>query len=406
MEHGSFRRGASGRVAGGACDTLPLMSLLSRLASVPPDPIFAVAAAARAAGPEAIDASIGEIRGEDGGPFFLPSMQEALGRWEREMVPRAGGFPLPPLLGVPAFRACVTRLAAGDDVPVASIAAAGGTGALALQLKLLQRMGIRRVVLPVPTWPAHRRLLGGAGLETVSVPFAADDAGVDAVGDALTRERQPAAALLQVSGHNPTGWTWSSAQWQRLAAALEGSSFVILLDCAYQGLGLGVQEDVAPVGILRRAGVGVFLAWSASKNHTIYGLRTGLACAPVSSDEERALVEGHYAQCTRELWSAAPTPGQQLVALVQQEHRAAWEEELSVARALLQRKRALLTEAFPDWAERLRGAGFFTQLPLSPDAIGRLRAEKVFLADDGRMNLAGVPMARFDALIEKIRAIL
>jgi aspartate/tyrosine/aromatic aminotransferase len=394
------------RTAGGGCDTLSVMSYFSRLAPVPPDPIFAVAALARLAGSDAIDASIGELRDEDGGPFFLPSVQQSLVQWERETVPGAGGFPLPPLLGLPAFRDAVRCLAVGEEVPVASIATTGGTGALAIHCKLLRQLSIKRVILPVPTWPAHLRLLEGAGMDTITVPFTADDAGVDAVLETLTRVKESSAVLLQISGHNPSGWTWSRTQWQRLADGLSGASHVVLLDCAYQGLAQGVREDVEAVRILRAADVPVLLAWSASKNHTIYGLRTGLACALISSEEERERTEGHFARCTRELCSAAPTPGQHIVTVVQRDLRPRWEEELSDVRALLQRKRSLLLEAFPDWSAHLQGVGFFTLLPLDAAAVLRLRERSVFLTDDGRVNLGGIPLRRMDAFVDAIRGVV
>jgi aspartate/tyrosine/aromatic aminotransferase len=382
------------------------MSFLSRLPHAAVDPIFAVAAEARAAGEKAIDASVGMILDEDGKPAVLPCVRLAAEEWARALEQ---AFPYPPLLGIPAFRRAVTTLVFGSEGGVASAAAAGGTGALALNLKLLKLLGITRVLLPSPSWPNHRRLIEGQGLQGIDVPF------LDADGEpspqpllkALEKAgRESCGLLLQASCHNPTGKAWTADDWRAVAAATSGSSHVVLLDCAYQGLGEGVEEDVQSVRLLRDAGVSLLLAWSASKNHTIYGLRTGLACAVTASEEEREEIEKHYGICLRQLHSAAPTVGQQLVAAVQGRHGGEWRNDVGTTRELIRRKRERLIEAFPDWRTALRGQGLFAMLPLSPASVLRLRAKGIFFTEDGRINIAGIPLRRLDAFTEAVRAVL
>ena len=51
----------------------------------------------------------------------------------------------------------------------------------------------------------------------------------------------------------------------------------------------------------------------------------------------------------------------------------------------------------------LLGHGMFAMLPLSPGQIGRLKREhKVFFTGDGRINIAGIPLARVEEMCEKI----
>lgn len=382
------------------------MAFLSRLQPVMDDPIFKIAEEAKRAGSLAINASIGEIRDEEGKPFVLDCVRRATEEWYA-LAMSPGGFPYPPLLGLKEFKAAVTRLVFGDFDTIASIAATGGTGAIALNLKLLKHMGTKRVILTVPTWPTHRRLLLGEEFQVTEVERHEEDMpSLAPLLDALNAGKDPAGIILQASGHNPTGKGWTEDQWRELAAALAGSSHVVLLDAAYQGLCTGVAQDIAPVGILRQAGVNLLVAWSASKNHTIYGLRTGLACAVGATPEECVELEKHYAIFARELHSAAPTPGQCIVASVQEKYRKEWEEELVLLRELIDRKRALLVEAFPAWAPALEGCGLYAMLPAGQAVVQRLKEEKVFLTEDGRVNIAGIPLKRMDEFIEKIRKVL
>lgn len=377
-------------------------SPLSELPAAPIDPIFAVAEEAKAAGPGAINATIGVILNEDGKPHTFDCVRRAAAEWAATFPD--GNFSYPPLLGVPAFRECVTRLVFGNDAEhVASIAATGGTGALALNLKLLKLAGITQVILPVPTWPNHQRLLHGFDFTAREVPYLREGKpDIEAIIDAL-ETKQPSAILLQACCHNPTGLDFSNAQWRTLAVALAQSPHTALLDLAYQGLGEGTEEDAQPARILREANVPLLLAWSASKNHSLYGLRTGLACAVATDRKERERIENHLMILTRELHSAAPTAGQHIVTNVQRHGAEDWLQELHALRNLLSLKRALIAEAFPSFAPSLRGNGMFAMLPFTRDQIRNLKQEHVFLTADGRINIAGIPMRRMEELLDSMK---
>lgn len=377
------------------------MSFFTHLAKAPIESIFAIAEAAKRAGKDAINASIGIILDEEGKPFVLECVRKAAQEWTG-----ADDVSYPPLLGVPEFRKGVSRLAFGDDANIASIAAAGGTGALTINLKLLsQRLGITHVILPVPSWPNHKRILDALGIHVIEVPYLQDHQPMTKpLMDAINQNADTKIALLlHASSHNPTGKSFDDGQWKELAKALSGRNIPVLLDCAYQGLGMGVGEDVESVRILRAADVPVLLAWSASKNHTVYGLRAGLACTAVNSAEERKKIEGHYQILTRELYSAAPVTGQRIVGTVQQKYRSEWESELGKLRNMLQKKRQMLMDAFPNWKHAIAGEGLFTILPLSPEQVDQLATKHLFLTRDGRINIAGISLKKMEQVVELIK---
>lgn len=379
------------------------MNLFSSLAPAPKEPIFAIAEAAKKAGPDAINASIGIILDEHGKPLVLDCVRKALQEWEGK-----DDVTYPPLLGIPEFRKSVCELSFGSDETVASIAAAGGTGALTINLKLLHgRLGVTRVLVPSPSWPNHKRLLTGMGLEVVEAPYLEDgETVVEPMLKMIKEKNDPRMALLlHTSCHNPTGKSWSKDQWKQIAKELSGTEHPVLLDCAYQGLGEGMEEDVAAIEILKDAQVPLFFAWSASKNHTIYGLRTGLACTWTDSVDDKKKIEGHYEILTREVYSGAPVTGQRIVGTVQQKYQKEWQLEIKELRELLQKKRKMLSDAFPDWNKAIDGEGLFTILPLSPEQVDQLAQKRLFLTRDGRINIAGISLKKMERVVELISSV-
>ncbi len=341
------------------------------------------------------------ILDEKGTPLLLPSVRSATEQWASEAL--LNGFPYPPLLGLPAFRSSVSRLIFGEEQLIASIAATGGTGALALNVKLLKLMGIRRVVLPVPSWPNHLRMLRANDMEVIDVPFLEDgEPSIAALLDVAEKADHPLGFLLQENCHNPTGKKWQASDLEHLADALRRKNHIVLVDCAYQGLGEGVEEDISMISMLRAASVGLLVSWSASKNHTMYGLRTGLAAACAQNEDEKETIEGHYRILTREMHSASPTPGQHIVSLVQENFAEDWRHDLATLRRDLHRRRTHLIETFPQWQKCLEGVGLYAVLPIEPHSIRALREKHIFLTDDGRVNLAGIPLCRLEEFTEAL----
>lgn len=389
-------------------------SVFDELPLAPPDPIFAAAERAGAAGSGGINATIGMIMEEDGTPSMLPCVRRAAREWAATAA--SGPFAYSSLLGVPAFRSAVTRLIFGNTPPpVASVAATGGTGAVLLNLKLLKLLGITEAILPVPSWPNHRRMLVSLGFAVREVPYLTDGLpSLRPVTDAVASSARPCAIVLQVCGHNPTGLDpffgsardKSEGEWKRFCTFLHGTENVVLLDMAYQGLAHGIEEDAFAPRLLAASAVPLLVAWSASKNHSAYGLRAGLACASCPDSSTAEKIESHYRILTREVHSTAATPGQQIVALVQEKHADDWRAELDRVRVTLRRKRAFLQSSLPAFSAALDGFGLYALLPLSPAQVDALARKNVFLTGDGRVNIAGIPEARLPEFCASIREVL
>lgn len=345
---------------------------------------------------------------EEGKKLVLPSVSRAAQSIAAELEGKSFGYGH--LLGLPEFRDGVHRLILGhQSALLASIAATGGTGAIAINLRLLKKMHEDiTVILPTPAWANHLPLLKATPMHFLEVPYFANDIPtIEGIADGLKNINGPVAILLQVGCHNPTGLDFTVDQWKELAPILAKHQCSVLLDLAYQGLASIPEEDAEPLHIVRRNGVTTLVSWSASKNHSLYSERTGLAAAFVPDETTKATVEGHYSSITRGIHSASATFGQSIVAAVQKQFYKEWLQDLAEVRAILSAKRTALMQALPKRFETaLRGHGMFAMLPLGAEKVARLKnEEKVFMTGDGRINIAGIPLNRMQELGERIRRV-
>jgi aspartate/tyrosine/aromatic aminotransferase len=383
--------------------------MFSSLPTPTPDPIFSLLEEAKRAGPEAINCTAGVLMDEDGTVSVLPSVQKAIQDVSR-LLPEMR-FSYPPLLGLPEFRESVESLLFPENRPItASIATTGGSGALAINLRLMaDLLQTKKCILPTPAWANHRPPAAAAGLEIIDVPYIDEEgkATIEGIRSALESISGDCGILLQGGSHNPTGLDLTHDQWMTLIATIKKKNCIVLLDSAYQGLKDGVREDVAIIQQFIDASIPTLITWSASKNHTIYGLRTGLALAVLDDLILKKTVEGHYSRITRQLHSASATIGQMVVAQTQKCYNVSWEQDLEQARSMLTKKRSLLRTYLPkQFHPSLAGFGMFAMLPLSALQIDRLKKEQnVFMTTDGRINIAGIPLSRMEEFAEKVRGV-
>ena len=388
---------------------LLMSSPFSALAAPAPDPIFAINAEAAKAGKDAINCSIGVMMDDDGQVLLYPSVQKAIAEVAKELPSMRFGYP--PLLGVPGYRECVLPLIFGTHASrVASIATTAGTGSLAISLRLMKMLlkGNLDVILPMPAWANHPPPIRDAGMKIVEVPYIQEGkASIDGIVSVVQKMNAPFGLLLQTDCHNPTGLDLSESDWKALAEILKKKECVVLFDLAYQGFKAEPEKDVGPIPMFIEQGITTLVAWSAAKNHSIYSLRAGIACAVTSSEKEKADIESHYSMITRGIHSAASTFGEMIVLRVQENYGKEWRADLKSSRDILSRKRELLIKHLPEnFHASLRGHGMFAMLPLSKEEVIKLKDEKVFLTLDGRINIGGIPERRIPEFCEKLGKIL
>lgn len=295
----------------------------------------------------------------------------------------------------------------------------GGCGALRLAAELVHLANPAATIhVSDPTWANHVPLLTSVGLRLASYPYY--DRETQSVSfEALlaTLEQAPERDVVLVHGccHNPTGADLTLAQWEALAEVVVRRRLLPLVDIAYQGLGDGLDADVAGARLLAQRVPEALIATSCSKNFGLYRERVG---ALTVIGEAPAHAQAAYSQLlkiARGIYSMPPDHGASIVERILADERlgASWREELGSMCARLQGLRRLLAQhleqALPgrSFAFLVRQRGMFSLLPLPPGAAERLAGEHhVYMTADGRTNVAGVSEANVDHLARSVAAVL
>ena len=276
----------------------------------------------------------------------------------------------------------------------------GGTGAVRLAVALAQKAGVKRIFLGAPSWPNHAQILDDVGAETVTFNHATDHgtADLDAVLGAIRDADKDGAVLLHGCCHNPTGIDYTAEQWSAIADAFAESGVLPILDIAYQGLGQGMEEDVAGVRTVLAKVPEALIAYSCDKNFGLYRDRVGAFYMMARDAEQLPAIASNANALARANWSMPPDHGGAAVRLLLEcdDMTRVWLEELDDMRSRMRRVRDRLAAADSEvpglgLAALAQQNGLFAMLPLDKEQIARLRDDHaIYMAGSGRINVAGL----------------
>ena len=276
----------------------------------------------------------------------------------------------------------------------------GGTGAVRLAVSLAAKAGAKRIHLGMPSWPNHAQILDDVGVETVAFNHANADgtADLDAVLGAIRGAGPTDAVLLHGCCHNPTGIDYTAEQWDEIADAFAETGVLPILDIAYQGLGQGMEEDVAGVRAVLAKVPEALIAYSCDKNFGLYRDRVGAFYMMAREEGQLAAIASNANALARANWSMPPDHGGAAVRLLLEDEgmTATWLEELDEMRTRMRRVRERLGAADNEvpglgLAALAEQNGLFAMLPLTKDQIASLREDHaIYMAGSGRINVAGL----------------
>lgn len=395
--------------------------MFESIQSAPPDPILGLGEAFRKdPRAEKINLSVGIFQDDQGRTPILRCVKEAERRlWDSETDKNYLGID-----GLPAFRTQVGRLLLGNNSPalkqdrIAVLQAPGGTGALRIAADLIGRHAPHATVwCGQPTWPNHPQIFQAAGLKVASHPYL-DSAGTGLAFDAMLESLRGAktgdAVILHASCHNPSGIDPTLEQWQTIARFVRERGLLPILDCAYQGFGRGLEEDVEGVRLLAESGE-TLIASSFSKNFGLYGERVG-ALTIVANEAAAAAATGSQAKaCVRANYSNPPRHGAAVVAMVLEDASLTqqWHEELSQMRQRIHRMRTAFVEAMAqrvpqrDFSFIAKQLGMFSFSGLNAMQVDRLKSEyAIYVVGSGRINVAGITPGNLDRLCDAVAAVI
>ncbi|GGF52832.1 aromatic amino acid aminotransferase [Paracoccus acridae] len=348
-----------------------------------------------------IDLGVGVYKDPQGVTPVMRAVKAAEQRiWESQTTKAYTG-----LAGEPEYRNAMARMVL-KDVPgdrLASLATVGGTGAIrqALELARLANPGVT-VYVSNPTWPNHLSIMKFMGLPFVEYRyFDAETRGVDFDGlkADIAKAGKGDIVLLHGCCHNPTGANLSMEQWDEVAAILEKSGAIPLIDLAYQGFGDGLEEDAAATRMIAQRLPEVLIAASCSKNFGIYRERTGILFALAENTAARDLAQGSMAFLNRQNYSFPPDHGARIVSTILTDDalRADWAAELEEVRNTMLGLRSQLASELRDLSGSDRfdfigqHRGMFSRLGATPEQVAKLKSDAaIYMVGDSRLNIAGL----------------
>jgi aromatic-amino-acid transaminase len=288
----------------------------------------------------------------------------------------------------------------------------GGGGALRLGAELVAAARPHaRVWVGSPTWPNHQPVLASAGLNTEVFRYfdvGSQSLRFDETLDVLSNVPPGDVILLQGCCHNPTGADLDKDQWNRITNVLIERKLVPFVDFAYHGLGRGLEKDAYGVRCILARVEEALVAYSCDKNFGLYRERTGALLALGQNPGVAKTMRDNLSALARVNWSMPPDHGAAVVRTIleSKDLTGAWGQELERMRRRITDVRHALAAADPQLAFLTRQSGMFSQLPISLNAVARLRAEYgIYMPTSGRVNLAGLRLSDIPVFLAGLEAV-
>jgi aspartate aminotransferase len=302
---------------------------------------------------------------------------------------------------------------------IATVQTPGGCGALRVGAEFIKRCRPDTTVwVSDPTWPNHGPLLGDTGLQLKSYPYydsATHGVNFDKMIACLESVPATDVVLLHACCHNPSGADLSQEQWQALTKIAHSKGFTVFIDSAYQGFGLGLEDDAYGVRLMAESLPELIVASSCSKNFGLYRERTGTLCIMTENQQQAPAVQTHLNKIVRGIYSMPPAHGAAIVETLLGDDalRQQWQQELVDVRGRILGLRKSLADSLQqrldndDFRFVERQVGMFSFLGLNPEQVKKLREEySIYMAGDSRINVAGLKAGNVDYVADAITAVL
>lgn len=253
--------------------------------------------------PGKIDATIGSILDESGELVAFKSVFETFDALDdKDKARYADNFE-----GNKDYLEAVYKHVLEDQVnlPHRLVATSGGTGAITLAFKNILERG-DHVLLPHIAWGAYKTIGEDHALKVTAYnAFDVDDLILKA--HELCKSQDKLLIVINSPCHNPTGFAFDLAMWDKLIKALEATKkpCVILNDIAYLDYTYDLKKGREYLKLFNEIGTNtmVIIAFSLSKTFTSYGLRTGADIILARNREDVDALANVFERSCRALWS-------------------------------------------------------------------------------------------------------
>lgn len=396
--------------------------MFSQLKPVATDPILGLMAAYREdPNPQKVDLGVGVYKDEQGHTAVLKSVKEA----EALRLKLEDSKTYIGMAGEPAFNSHIEKLAFGPAHTVllanrvTTAHTPGGTGALRVAAEFIKRANPDATIwVTNPTWANHISLFQAAGLkvkEYAYYDYQTKGLQVEQMFADLQQVPAGDVVLVHACCHNPSGMDLNFEQWQRFAAIAKERGFTPLVDMAYQGFGIGLDEDAAGLRYLAEQVSELVLCTSCSKNFGLYRERIGAVSIVSANSQISEVSRVNLLSVVRAIYSMPPAHGAVIVnhILNSTELTALWQQELAEMRDRINSYRQLMIDKFvaegitQDFSFITRQHGMFSFLGINKEQIDRLRTEfSIYMVGSSRVSIAGLNHSNIDYFAKAVATVL
>ena len=399
-------------------DALTKTAFIQALAPLPADPLLGLSSLfANDPNPDKIDLGVGVYQDAGGRAPVFSAVKQAEARWSQQEPSKAYIEPR----GDSLYIAAMETLLFGDnhrvltERRVASVQTPGGSCALRIAADFIKRCNPDATIwLGDPTWVNHHPLLSRSDLTIKQYHYYNRDQHTldfDAMLGSLQQAKPCDVVLLHGCCHNPSGTDLNLQQWQAVAELAQRRGIIPLVDIAYQGIGLGLDEDAAGLRLLAAALPELMVVASCSKNFALYRERVGTFSIISQTRQQAELCLSQVLDIIRGYYFVPPAHGGHIVSMILNNGalRKNWHAELDAVRHRIQAMRKLLVASFNEHGEGHRVAhidrqqGMFSFIGFSRPQVDYLRREhSIYMADSSRINLSGINPHNIDKLVDAI----
>lgn len=293
----------------------------------------------------------------------------------------------------------------------------GGTGALRIGAEFIAGAVSQSFFVPNHTWPNHRLILERAGCKHENYPYySKEKKGFDfeAMIGFLKRAAEKSVIILHASCHNPTGCDPTSEEWKVISKVMKEKKLLPFFDFAYQGLGDGLEKDAESIRIFMKDGHEMAIAYSCSKNFSMYCQRVGALFIVDEDPAVKLRVGSQVKRLIRALYSNPPAHGARIVAevLKQDALRKAWLKDLEGIRQRLNSMREMLVQRLNSQAKGMNfdylrpHKGMFSFIDMDKSQVQKMINEyAIYMTDNGRISIPGLTTKNIDAVANSLSAV-
>lgn len=396
--------------------------IFSHIEAAPADPILGLSEAFKAdPRKDKVNLGVGIYKDETGKTPILKSVKKA----EAILLEQESSKSYLGIEGVSLYNSGVQKLLFGADNEiiasqrVATAQAPGGTGSLRVAAEFLMNHGKSQTIwVSNPTWANHKNIFETAGLTIKEYGYydaSAHGLDFDAMLADLEAASEGDIVLLHGCCHNPTGIDLNLEQWKLVGQLCLEKSLLPLFDFAYQGFGVGVEEDAAGIRAVAAKVPELLVANSFSKNFGLYNERIG---AVTIVGEDKDSVERAFSQVKKTIranYSNPPAHGALIVSTIlhSQELTQLWLQELTEMRVRIAKMRTLFVETLKsegvsqDFSFIAEQNGMFSFSGLTKEQVNSLKVDHgVYVVGSGRISVAGMTLDNMPVICRAIAAVL